>query len=235
MPLALVIEVQDGPLRRKCKAWIDTSKDVSPILRRIGAAIKKDSAERFAAGGPGWAPRKASTELKRTGEAQQLREQQTTQKRAQSKVLVKLRRDFRRAKKKFSEDAAQRRYEIIKEFERYIAGGRADVSLADKFSASKTLKRTMERLDRQLKRDSGRLLGKMSGANQAKLDGKSVVVRNMARNKKGVRFSAAHNEGAVVGHGAKLDKREFLSITPDLADTFPRIVQNFYLEKWNKA
>lgn len=231
--LTLTVAIEQDGLQRKCRALILASKDLTPILRRMGALVRQDSADRFAAEGPGWEPRKGETEEQGWGRLRMQVEQ--AQGRAERKVLVKLRRDFRRAKKKFSPEAAQRRYEIIKEFEGFLAAGRRDLGLVEKFSASKTLERTKQRLGRQAAKEAGRLLGRMAGANRMKTEGKTVVIRNIVKNRRGVPFSKIHNEGGTAGNGAVIKAREFLGLTPEVAEQVPAIARNYYYEKWEEA
>lgn len=108
--------------------------------------------------------------------------------------------------------------EAREELRKLFRGGRADDS------QSRPIQRLQRRLDRAKKdREAGKrvnigkrrierhtLLGKLYATFASRLEGKTrVIVENFTG------FSAAQNDGAVVGNGASIPSRKFLEITAD--------------------
>lgn len=201
------------------------------MLRAMGRVALKDSKERFQAQGPGWAPRADRTE--EAGWSKLQARVEGARGRAEQAVRRKLKGELRRALRKFSPEAVERRYEVLKEFERYVAGGRRDVALtalptgeeggqvAEKLS--KTLERTRARLGRAEARTRERLLGGLASANRLTVESAAAVIRNVAKNKRGQSFSGVQNSGGTVGHGAQIPARPFLLVDQALLDKLPQV------------
>lgn len=230
MTLRLTVELRDQGLRRWIGALIGSAKDRPGLLRAMGRVALKDSKERFQAQGPGWAPRADSTE--EAGWSKLQARVEGARGRAEQAVRRKLKGELRRALRKFS-PAVERRYEALKEFERYVAGGRRDVALtalptgedggqaAEKLG--KTLARTRERLGRAEARTRERLLGGLASANRLTVESAAAVIRNVAKNKRGQSFSGVQNSGGTAGHGAQIPARPFLLVDQALLDKLPQV------------
>ena len=229
--LSIVATWDDGPLQRRIATVISSLKDIPLTLRIMGAEVKKDSARRFAQGGPGWAPRKPveqSDDARRAAAT-------NTRARAERMVRTKLKSDLRRASRRRAlgptartEAAADRRYEFLREFERQAAGGSEAYSLLSK----KQTESLGKRIDRAYEAaESKPLLGRLASANQAKAEGdRAVVVRNVARNSKGEKFSAAHNDG-----DSRNPKREFLAVTPEVVGAVQQRLAAHFLRAWERG
>jgi len=204
------VTVDIGDILDLATTFLDGRKAAEDLTKRLTSTVFRDSQERFATEGPGWEPRKETADEA----AQHLSAAiEGARARAVDVVRKKLRREFRRAKKKFSADAAQGRYEILREFERRISGGSTGYSLVNSEQTAeleKKMKGVEKRLVRQTQKQEGKLLRGLAGSNRKRVRGLEGEVRNM------VPFSAAQNDGAQVGHGAQLPARTFLGMTPTL-------------------
>lgn len=208
--LSLVVDLETTEVRRFCRTIREAGGNREALLKVLGRVVLADSRAHFAQQGPGWPPRAEETEEKQESRLQSVAT--AARGRAEGVLRRKLRRDLRRAKRRFSPEAAERRYAILKEFERFVAGGREDASIAEGFDASKTLGRTRERLARAEVKVRGKLLGALAGANRL------TVTRSYAEVKNRAPFSAVHNDGGRVGGGAQVPARPFLVVTPALLD-----------------
>ncbi len=87
-----------------------------------------------------------------------------------------------------------------------------------------------DRRRRSRKRPSRRrVLGRLPGAIKISHDRTSVVVSSK------VPWSLAHQEGAIVGHGARLPKREFLWISPKLRGIAVALLEQNMVEAFNRG
>lgn len=227
-----------GPPKNWFKDIQVAVRSTPALLRVMGREALLDSARRFAEEGPGWTPRKESTEERQEERVKAAEE--TAHNRAIGTVRGKLRRELKRARKKFPETAVERRYAILKTFEHYVAGGHQDISFTetvkDEAAVQKRLGVLKERLGRAedaAGAQRGKILGGLGSANRMKVEGKQAVISNKARNKKGEPYSAVHNEGGKVGNDAEVEKREFLGASDQLLDACAEKVLD-YITKGDK-
>lgn len=206
----VTVTVDIGDILDLAATFLDGRKAAEDLTRRLTRTVASDSRERFEAQGPGWEPKKESAEETAEHVSAAI---ESARVRAVDVVRRKLWKEFRRTKQKFSAEAADQRYALIREFERRVAGGSTGYSLVeakDDKKLAKKLATVEKRLTRAAEREGGRILGKLGSANKSSIRGLEGEVRNMAR------FSDAQNEGGTVGNGAVLPARPFLGDTAEL-------------------
>jgi hypothetical protein len=210
--LTLTVDTSEG--RRKFGVFADAIKDLTPVLREFDKYKRARIQELFATGGHGqWAPRSERTDQRA---AARLRDAET---RAPTTLLKKLKRDHARAVARFEKldatapakrvnsgrNAVARRAFAVQAFEKVAAGIFEQVDAKQE----KILRRIAPRWERAQQRAAkkGNLLGGLA----------QTIESNISRGLLTIDSSwdspapAALQEGATVGHGAKLPGREWLS------------------------
>jgi hypothetical protein len=197
---------------------------VTKSLRIFDSYYRRRVQQRFAAQGPGWAPRKEDD-----GREAKASEARGTQARAlaEHKLKIKLFRQLTRARKQWlkgkgTEKSVIRRARVIEEFKRQMGG-----EVSPFFSSDKRLEKSVsglrERMTRAEQKASERILGRFPSAMKSRLQGMVLTVLNT------IPFSGVQNEGGVVGHGAELDARPFNYFEAIDAEVFSEIVVNMML------
>lgn len=187
-----------------CDSFLDGREEAERLTKRLVGAVASDAREAFVNEGPGWAPRQEDAEQ---AQEHYVAAMDMARSRAVRQIDRKLFREYRRAQRKFSAQAAENRYEIWREFRRQTSpegAWRSRATEEESEQVSNLLERTMKRFVRAAQKQEGKLLRSLGSANKRKVSGTSGEVRNQ------VPFSAAQNDGEVVGNGAKLPARTFL-------------------------
>lgn len=213
----VTVSVDIGDILDLAATFLDGRKAAEDLTKRLVRTVAADSRERFAAGGPGWAPREQSDEETAAHVARAI---EAAKGGAVEVIKKKLNKDLLRAQKKASLETVEHHRALVRDFARQVEGGLRgfslvkptdDKKLAKKLaSVEKRLGRTHDKLVDRAKTDKGRLLGALSRANRPSSKGLHGEVRNM------VKFSGVQNDGGQVGNGATLPARPFLSVTPEL-------------------
>lgn len=218
--------------------------DAAKIRRALNKALKiwngyfrRRIANYFAEQGPGWSPRKVSTDAiaaARESSARNLSEH---------RLRRKLTRELRRAQKRLdagkgTTSSVQRRAAVLREFERQVAGGdvgagvklkmgskeQAIAGLTGSMKGSKALQKSIaglkERKARAEIEASGRVLGRIAQSIKTKYGTLELEVSSH------IPWAGAQNEGATVGHGAQLPARPFLYVTAEDVAVLVEIVNN---------
>lgn len=191
----------DGTIPRFAADLKTRAQSVSDALRRYDREyLRPTIRERFASEGPGWEPRKDASE---DAAAARVRE------RTERAVRRKLRGDVRRAVKREAAGtgratSVERRYEVLKEFERRVRGGSAILSVLGDQRLSSSLGKLEERAGRAQEKASGRILGRLASSISSKVTRGQLIVESK------VAWSGVHNDGGTAGHGADIPARPFL-------------------------
>lgn len=220
-----------------------------PIFARYIKYLRPEIDKVFAQQGPGWAPLAEATlesrkqrmeavaEKIRTGSMNTLRRKLGSE---QGRILRRL--DKRRALMDASERgrkllasaerSAARQRVIRSEFERRAAGEYGPV---DKDTAKAT-KKLGERIGRRQTRaedkiakfERGEALGAIASSIGYDVQGSTLTVFSH------IPWAGAHNDGATVGHGARLPERKFLEWTPERIAKLGEIAAQYVTEKVKK-
>lgn len=173
----------------------------------------------FDAGGPGW-PAKAGAKHGPQTASQADATAAKTKALADNLLRIKLRAELRRAQRKHargkgneakSAQSIARRYAVLKEFERLAAGGDPTKGMTGDAKLDKSIRGLRERHARASAKAASRPLGRIASSIKSKVERSTVTVYST------IPWAGAHNDGATVGHGAKLPQRQFLDVTE--ADT----------------
>lgn len=190
-------------------------------LRIFDTYYRRRIAQRFASEGPGWPPRVA------VGDDAQKTRDEKVRALAEHKLKVKLFRELRRAQSRLSRGkgttaALLRRARVVEEFKKQVSGDQSPFYSSDK-RAMKSVGKLRERFGRAEAAASARLLGRMPSAMRSKISGLVLTVINT------ISWSGAQNEGATVGHGAKLPARPFNYLDATDVEVFAEIVENLII------
>lgn len=197
------VRVSIEPIRWRPAA--EQRRVLAQSLKIFSAYFRHKVAQRFSQEGPGWPPRQqtVATQQRREVHAKSL---------AEHRLRRKLERDIRRAKMRLgkgkgTQQSVDRRYAVLKEFERQVRGGTTQPS-ADKDDRrlQKSVSGLRGRMDRAGIEAASKVLGKLAGSIKAKLGGGELVVSSR------VPWAGVHNEGGQVGRGAKIPARPFLFV-----------------------
>jgi phage gpG-like protein len=215
----LTLSLNVDGVQRKIKTLAKTARDVEPALKIFDRYYRARVDQRFASQGPGWPARAESTE------ANQQRRERQARALAAHQLKRKLKKEYRRALKRLQRGkgtatAIGRRYLVLKEFERQMAGG----ILGQQTGADRRLEKSVaglrERKGRAEAKASQRLLGKMPSSMFSKIANGTLVVGSKFK------FAGVQNEGATVGHGAKVPARPFNYLEPIDVDVLAEILAN---------
>ena len=214
----LTISVSIDGLERKLHTLAETAKDLEPALRILDTYLRGRVAQRFSSEGPGWPARKESTEAGHHREAQ-------VQALAVHRLRRKLQRELRRAQRRLrygkgTVAAVDRRYAVLKEFERQVAGGILDAQTGKDRRVEKSVRGLHERFGRAEAQASGRLLGRMASSIASSVRRGSLTVYSR------VPWAGIHNEGGIGGHGAEIPPRPFLFLEPEDIDLLAELLAN---------
>jgi phage gpG-like protein len=208
----------DG-VQRKVKTLARTAKDVEPALKIFDRYYKVRLDERFLSQGPGWPPRADSTEAHSAHRGRQVKALAEHQ--LKRKLAKELRRALRRQRLgKGTAAAADRRYLVLKEFERQMAGGMVGRQAGADKRLEKSVGGLRERRARAEQKASERLLGRIPSSMFSKVAKGTLTVDSK------IPWAGAHNEGDTVGHGAKLPARPFNYLEPVDVDVLVEILVN---------
>ena len=215
----LTISLNVDGVQRKIKTLARTAADLGPALKIFNAYYKARLAERFASQGPGWAPRADSTEERhehRQRQAQALAVHQL--KRKLSRELKRAIRRQRLGKGKAS--SVERRYQVLKEFERQVVDGIMGRQLGADRRTEKTVAGLRERRARAEAKASERILGRIPASMYSQIAKGTLTVDSR------IPWAGSHNEGDVVGHGAHLPARPFNYLEAIDVDVLVEILVN---------
>ncbi len=168
---------------------IDSLKDVKPILKRFGGYIRKEVTEVFEREGPGWPKRAESTEAHNASVAQATAER--IRKRATSRLTIKLRKDYKRAARRFRQGKGKLstllvRKQVLEEFETLSQGRTIDeTSLHPK--QMKSLQGRLQRSVQKAEAESGRILGQIASSIVVEANSNVMVIQSW------IPWSGIHN------------------------------------------
>lgn len=245
----LTLKFDDGGVIRSLDIAIDSVRDLKPIFGRYIKWLRPDIDKVFQQQGPGWAPLAQSTQDERKARLEQVAEKirsgsmRTLERRLSAesgRVLRKLekRRSLMdrsdRGQKLLgrAEKSYARQQTIRAEFERRQAGIAGPL---DKETAKAT-KKLGERIQRRQQRaedkiaayERGDLLGAIASSITYDIEGATLTVQSR------IPWAGAHNDGATVGHGARLPERKFLEWTPERVAKLAEIAAGYVAEKVKK-
>ena len=195
------IRAKVGDIERTFNASIRSLKDLKRPLNRLSKFIGLRVQKKFSSGGPGWEPLhqrsvERNTAHKMTG------------------LENKLKRDVSRAEKTAKKvTTIEGRKNVLAEFKRLEAGGLVENSLLK----PKPLSKLQERIGRAQNK-AKRPLGRMASSIKTEISGDTLRVFSE------VEWAGAHNDGAVVGHGAELPQREFLAVEEEDLDALEAFI-----------
>jgi phage gpG-like protein len=199
MRLTLKVDTTDGI--HKIDVIVESLKDLDPVLKAFSKYMRKRVQERFSAEGPGW-PRLSSSTLEHR-ETRLVDSDEQIRQLAQYRLRLKLRRELRRAKSKFSLVAYGQRKEVLDEFDRLVAGAPG----SELAGITDVLKQRLERaVAKEERKRSSKVLGRMASSIASSVNNGRLTIWSR------IPWSAVHNEGGVAGHGAKIPERTFLTI-----------------------
>lgn len=245
----LTLRFDDGGVIRSLDLAIDSLKDLGPIFGRYIKWLRPEIDKVFQQQGPGWAPLAQATlddrkmrleavaEKIRSGSMNNLRRKLAGEQGRVAKRLEKRQRlmDYSQKGRKLlasAERALARQKTIGAEFERRAAGVFGPV---DKDTAKAT-KKLGERIGRREARaeakiqafERGDLLGAIANSIGYEVQGSTLTVFSH------IGWAGAHNDGATVGHGARLPERKFLEWTPERVAKLAEIAAGYVAEKVKK-
>jgi phage gpG-like protein len=215
----LTISLNVDGVQRKIKTLARTAADLEPALKIFDAYYKARLAERFASQGPGWPPHADSTE------ARHEHRQQQAQALAVHQLKRKLSRELKRAIRrqrlgKGTAASVERRYQVLKEFERQVAGGIMGHQLGADRRLEKSVSGLHKRRARAEAKASERILGRIPASMYSKIAKGTLIVDSK------IPWAGSHNEGDVVGNGARLPARPFNYLEPIDVDVLVEVLVN---------
>lgn len=213
-------------------------KALDSALKIFNAYFRRRLSERFKEEGPGWAPRKASSDA--IDAARESGARNLADHRLRTKLIRELKRaSIRMDKGKGTLGSVQRRAFVLKEFDRQAGGGAVDTGKTKKlgakdqalaalggggFKATKGLQKSVaglrERRARAEIKAAGKILGRVPGSIRSK------QARNVLDVFSAISWAGVQNEGGAVGHGAQIPARAFMYVTGEDADVLAEIVSN---------
>lgn len=202
----------DGAVR-EIDTVASSLSDLTFPLEQWNKYKRREVQRRFDAGGPGW-PDKAGGKMGPPTATEASAQSEKVKQVADELLRTKLRAELRRAQRKYARGRGnaktmERRYAVLKEFERVAAGG--ELRLGDTADArlDKSVRGLRDRHARASSKAKSRPLGRVAASIKSKVQKYSVEVYS------NIPWAGAHNEGDTVGHGAKLPKREFLTLSDE--------------------
>lgn len=215
MAVSLQLDTDTSGLRQRLIAFAASAKHLDPALAAFGKYLLK----RFKSPQAGWPPLAQSTlesrEQRQAASTEAIRQVQM------AKLRTKLKRDVRRAKAKLGPVAQANRYAVLKEFERLLAGGRADNSLLTGEDGAKLAKKLHARIGRAGGKAVSKVLGRLPASSKSMLSKHTLLVGST------VPWAESQNEGLSVGKGAKLPKRTWVELLPGDVDVLVQLVGDF--------
>lgn len=121
------ISTQVNGVLRGLDLFAEELSDLDGLLRDFSKLKRVEVNQRFQQGGPGWAPLAHSTRAKQ--EKRQAASSAGQYDRATERMRSKLEREYRRAVKRGDQSAAERRYVVLREFNRIVNGGSEGATL----------------------------------------------------------------------------------------------------------
>lgn len=217
MARAVALEIELDPIEGPSQREIDRA--LNRALAIWLAYYRRRVDNRFKAGGPGWAPRKASTDAIATARAHKVKNL------SEHKLRRKLERDLRRAKQRLdrgkgSEASVWRRAAVLRAFD--VSSGKEDATKRAKFDRrlEKSVAGLKDRAARAAADIDAQILGKIAQS----VSGKAKSLEAEVKSK--IPWSGVHNEGGVAGHGAVEPERPFLYVDAEDAEVLAEIVNN---------
>lgn len=227
MHVNLAIDTSEG--RRKFGLVIQSYKDLTPVLREFERYKRQDIAEIFETEGHGTWPAR-SERAEQAGWQRALSFAHRAEGRLKKKLTRELNRAIkRRGRGKGKENAVARRYFVLKEFERQVAGGRLDVQnfTAEDRRLAKSVRGLRERFTRAQTKSGERLLGRVPETIKARIhDGVLEIFSTWP-------VARVHNDGATVNRGAEVPARTYLEWTPRDVEFFRVLLKERGLIAWS--
>lgn len=245
----LTLRFDDGGVIRSLDLAIDSLGDLKPIFARYIKWLRPEIDKVFQQQGPGWAPLAESTqegrqakleavaEKIRSGSMNTLRrklgaESGRVQRKLEKRAALMDRSERGQKLLGRAQKSAERQRVIREEFERRAAGIAGPVDRA----TAKATKKLGERIGRRQQRaedkiaayERGDVLGAIASSIGYEVQGSTLTVLSH------IPWAGAHNDGATVGHGARLPERKFLEWTPERIAKFGEIVAEYVAEKVKK-
>ena len=235
----IVLKYNDGGTQKSLEILADSFSELRPVMGKFTKWMRQEIDKVFESGGDGeWEERSegaqerydASKEARiakiEAGKYNSLRASLRSEKRRAERRAAKT--PASNSKLTASRQRSVLRYEAkLAELEKYAASG-------EKTAGNKKLYERIGRREQRAEQkkaavESGQLLGSIAGS--IKVDFDKTKWEMFSR----IPWSSAHNEGAVVGHGATLPARTFLEWTPKRLEKFVEMANAYVLERAEKA
>src|SRR5262245_8485263 len=164
----LTLTVNIDGIRRKLTTLAKTAKDIEPALKVFDRYYRARVDQRFGSEGPGWAPRAESTQVQH--DHRQKQAQALAEHRLKRKLTSELKRAVRRQRLgKGTVAAVERRYQVLKEFERQLAGGMVGRQVGGDRRLEKSVAGLRDRRARAEAKVAGRVLGRIATSMTSKI------------------------------------------------------------------
>lgn len=241
----LTLKYDDGGVQRSLDLAIDSVSDLKPIFARFIKYLRPEIDKVFQAQGPGWAPLADSSmevrkqKLEAVAEKIRSGSMRTLDRKLSSESGRVLRKLEKRAKlmdhsergQKLlgrAQKSVERQKAIRAEFERITAGQAGPIAKPAKKLGERIERRQVRAEEKIKKYESGEVLGAIASSIGYEIKGANLEVFSH------IPWAGAHNEGATVGHGARVPERKFLEWTPDRIAKLAEIAAAYVVEKLKK-
>lgn len=241
----LTLKYDDGGVQRSLDLAIDSVSDLKPIFARFIKYLRPEIDKVFAAQGPGWAPLAESSMEARKQKLEAVAEKirsgsmRTLDRKLSGESGRVLRKLEKRAKlmdrsergQKLlgrAQKSVERQKAIRAEFERITAGQAGPIAKPAKKLGERIERRQVRAEEKIKKYESGEVLGAIASSIGYEIKGANLEVFSH------IPWAGAHNEGATVGHGARVPERKFLEWTPDRIAKLAEIAAAYVAEKLKK-
>lgn len=219
--MRLSLSVKVGGVDRKLGVLLESVRDLSPVLKEFSKVKREEIRERFQSGGPGWAPKAATTIRADIGRLARAREKAHHS--AIRNVEKGLVRQLASAEKRVAKAStiARRKEEL-----RVLAILRGPSVVGTDKAFVKTAEKLFTRALKKHKVPSGLPLGRIANSISAKLEKAQLTFASK------VPWAGVHNEGGVVGNKARLPARPFLEWTEEDLGTLAEMLQERMMLAW---
>lgn len=219
----ITLTVNTAQSVRKIDTIARSLDDLKPAFTAWNKWKRAKVQKSFDSGGPGWpATKKQAAIGADSKKAEKVAEQ--SRQLADEMLRKKLQRQLRRAKKRNERgrgtaESVERRYLVLKEFERIAAGGSDSFSITGDKRLDKSIRGLRERQHRAQEKASTQTLGRIASSIKSKITRYDVTVYSE------IPWAGAHNEGATVGKGSKLPKRTFLDLDDEDLEMLAKFIE----------
>lgn len=235
----ITLKYSDGGVEKSLEIMADSFSELRPVMARFTKFMRGEVDKVFASGGDGeWPERSEQAQAKfestkaariekiEAGKYNSLRASLRSEKRRAERRAAKTPQS--NSKLTASRQRAVLRYEAkLAELEKYAATG--EKSAGNKKLYERIGRREQRAEQKKAAVESGQLLGSIANSIKVDFDAKHWEMFSS------IPWAGAHNEGAVVGHGATLPARTFLEWTPRRLEKFVEMANQYVLERAEKA